>query len=58
MENKKNSELNSQVIDCQKNLYELKRINDSNNKVISDMGINKEALNKIIDQLKIKNFNA
>ena len=48
MENKKNSELNSQVIDCQKNLYELKRINDNNNKVISDMGINKEALNKII----------
>ena len=55
MENKKNSELNSQVIDCQKNLYELKRINDNNNKVISDMGINKEALNKIIDQLKKEN---
>ena len=52
IENKKNMELNSQVLDNKKTIYELKKINDKNMNIISDMGKNKEDLNKIIDKLK------
>ena len=51
-ESKKNSELTNQMLNFEKNIYDLKTIIDKNNKIISDLSKNKDEININNDALK------
>jgi len=51
-ESKKNSELTNQMLNFEKNIYDLKTIIDKNNKIISDLSKNRDEININNDTLK------